>query len=921
MSTIFNPSTRQNPEKASEFEEQIWLEHQQQLHGEGQQAFAWKLDNRVDTGRLVNALNQALGLLCGANRIYDYDDESGLLCRPIPAPPVVAVQSVLHTQQARDALLKEKETPIDLAQMAPLRFRLFIGEQNGIFGMIIHDILSASLDLQTILQTVSALYQKQSCPPHAAVAISQRLSPPADARILAHCGSLSERYSGGQSSGANLSATLPASEGDDEIAALAVWAAKFALTLSERVENARVTLCFAGDRLQSTTIAPLTLACEGKPIAGLARQIQRHLQGNEMLSATAEEGVSLLIQWRRARLPELRLDDAVCPSLWLPPGHTRWPLVVTFSDPAQIDIIAGAQLAGWVGEYLLFKSLGLQTTDFYPATSRAATTLCPPSEPTIQQRILDAFREALAMPEMGENDDFFDCGGHSLIATRIIGRLKSQHRIEININDLFSHPCAAQLAMWARIDAPQPAVSTTENRYANPLQAPLSLAQKSLWKIYKALGFSEAFNIPFALRFLDSVNEEIFRQAFSDILVRHSALRSVFVDIAGEIYQQVIPPEMLSQYDWFWFSNEQGAVPLETALKRAAEYHFELDNELPIRITFLKDENNGQQVVSLLFHHIVLDEWSVNILMDELAQAVASRSAGLAPVWQQLPVPFHAFALQQNEEGLNDHHLHFWLERLRGVTPARSIFASKQETRETSDTRGGWVEFKVERAVSKGLYQLAKRQGASLFNVVYGGIAAALHLLGGMKELVIGTSASGRNDAQFFDTIGYFTTVVAHRIIFDNVPGLNALINDVKRQINDSMPYTDIPIDRVEEALFGDGLAQDSHMFEVFIQIHAKNKLNGAFNLADGRGVRFRQVDPEKTESVLGLQFEVMEEQVAGESDVRVMMSYRADRYSPDQVEQITRTTQQVFTAMASAAGGPDISIDSLRAATGITGQ
>lgn len=68
-----------------------------------------------------------------------------------------------------------------------------------------------------------------------------------------------------------------------------------------------------------------------------------------------------------------------------------------------------------------------------------------------------------------------------------------------------------------------------------------------------------------------------------------------------------------------------------------------------------------------------------------------------------------------------------------------------------------------------------------------------------MRELVIGTSASGRNNAQFFDTIGYFTTVVVHRIIFDEVPAWNMLIQEVKRQFNDSMPYTDIPVDQVNK--------------------------------------------------------------------------------------------------------------------------
>ncbi|OQV66657.1 hypothetical protein AK51_03315 [Serratia nematodiphila DZ0503SBS1] len=56
---------------------------------------------------------------------------------------------------------------------------------------------------------------------------------------------------------------------------------------------------------------------------------------------------------------------------------------------------------------------------------------------------MQEFREALVAPEMTQDEDFFDRGGHSLVATRVIGRLLSLHQIEININDLFSHPTRA----------------------------------------------------------------------------------------------------------------------------------------------------------------------------------------------------------------------------------------------------------------------------------------------------------------------------------------------------------------------------------------------------------------------------------------------------------------------------------------------
>ncbi|EED1845362.1 condensation domain-containing protein [Escherichia coli] len=910
MSTIFYQSGTQHMEKACEAEEQIWFEHQQQQHGESQHCFAWKLDNRVDSGRLVNALTLAQKQIGAANLNYDYDDARGLVRRPASVSPGVTIQAIHNEQQASEVLLRLKETPFDLASTTPLLFHLFIGEDICILGIVVHDILLISQGLPEIMQTISAFYNGQDGSLLREFSLPGSLPFPAGSHLLSSCTALP----GHVGQGVHLRTTLPISAVPQE-QAFSVWLAGVVLALSEISGQARISLWFEGDFFQNGTPTSLTLICTDKSSVQLAMLIERHVQGHDVTLPQAEAGVPLRVRWQT----ELSLQGIVGELLPLPPGHTRWPLTVAFKTPVQVEIIAGAQLAGWVAEYLLFRSL--QRQDAYVSQLPVSIAVPQPSysgNEEVRQRILEAFREALAMPEMGENDDFFDFGGHSLIATRIIGRLKRDCRIEININDLFSYPTAAQLAAHVKVNEAQTSVTVSESSYTSKLQAPLSLAQQSLWKIYKALGFSEAFNIPFALRFLDAIDEEVFRQAFSDILVRHAGLRSLFVDIGGEIHQQVIPPALLSQYEWFWASDTHQKEPLDQALKRAAGHHFELDNELPIRITFFRDEKNGQQVVSLLFHHIVLDEWSVNLLMDELSLALKSRSAGRVPVWKNIPLPFHVFALQQHEKGLNDRHLRYWLDHLHGVSPAMPIFAAREQVRKATGSHGNWVECKVEGEVAKGLYHLAKQQGASLFNVVYSGIAAALHLLGNFRELTIGTSASGRNDPQFFDTIGYFTTVVAHRIQFTQALTINALIDDVKRQINDSMPYTDIPIDLVEEALFGDEIAQDSHIFEVFIQIHAKNKLNGAFRLADDREVRFRQVDPEKTESVLGLQFEVMEEQIDGKPYVRVMLSYRAEHYSPAQVDLIARTVLQLFAAMAGSVGGPDVTMESLREKMGI---
>lgn len=120
------------------------------------------------------------------------------------------------------------------------------------------------------------------------------------------------------------------------------------------------------------------------------------------------------------------------------------------------------------------------------------------------------------------------------------------------------------------------------------------------------------------------------------------------------------------------------------------------------------------------------------------------------------------------------------------------------------------------------LYQLAKARHASLFNVMYAAISASVHCLGAPEKLLVGTPASGRLDAEFFDTVGYFTTMGVQLVDFTKVQTVWQLIEQVKNSINQSMPYTDIPIDLIEEGLKGVEHETEGHMFEVFIQLHAK---------------------------------------------------------------------------------------------------
>ncbi|WP_343231198.1 condensation domain-containing protein, partial [Rhodomicrobium vannielii] len=244
-------------------------------------------------------------------------------------------------------------------------------------------------------------------------------------------------------------------------------------------------------------------------------------------------------------------------------------------------------------------------------------------------------------------------------------------------------------------------------------------------------------------------DERIFERAFQDILERHSGLRTLFIQEDGGVLQREVPPEELHRYKWFWTSPDSAGISRQSE----ACYRFDLAKELPIRLRFLIDPVTGRQTLSFLFHHIVLDEWSVNLMMDELVHAYRARAAGEIPAWTTAPIPFGKFASQQMTTGVNGTHLDYWTERLRTAPRELKLFdvaAPVPHLSSDASPAGGWVEFKLERHVSDGLYGLAKESGASLFNVVYAAIVTSLHKIGRLTDIVIGTSASGRTDSSFF---------------------------------------------------------------------------------------------------------------------------------------------------------------------------
>ncbi|MGN4221944.1 amino acid adenylation domain-containing protein, partial [Burkholderia gladioli] len=286
-----------------------------------------------------------------------------------------------------------------------------------------------------------------------------------------------------------------------------------------------------------------------------------------------------------------------------------------------------------------------------PETAAQAAAHAAPRD-ALEAQLAGIWASALKREEIGIHDDFYELGGHSILATLVVARTRKALALNVPLRALFDAPTVAGFAERIRAfeaaAAPSLAAPLEIRPVSRDAPLPLSFAQQRQWILDRLAPGSTLYNVPIALRIAGPLDPRALSFALDGIVARHEVLRTIYSEIDGSAMQIVLPPFplALAHTDLSSLPADSRAARLRALLDEQDSTPFDLGAAAPIRAGLVRIAET-EHVLLITLHHIASDGWSMNVLMREFAALYRARREGQASPLAPLPIQYADFAYWQ----------------------------------------------------------------------------------------------------------------------------------------------------------------------------------------------------------------------------------------------------------------------------------
>jgi amino acid adenylation domain-containing protein/non-ribosomal peptide synthase protein (TIGR01720 family) len=443
---------------------------------------------------------------------------------------------------------------------------------------------------------------------------------------------------------------------------------------------------------------------------------------------------------------------------------------------------------------------------------------------------------------------------------------------------------------------------------------PLSHGQQALWFLHQSAPESEAYNVALTLRIRSHINISALRQVFQSLGNRHPSLRTTFsAKDNGEPVQEIhgyqeIYFEQTNASTWTW--EELNKQVIETY-----QCPFDLERGPLFRVNlFTRSEQD--HILLLLMHHIVIDFWSLLVLMDELRVLYPAEKAGTKISLPPLKLSYVDSVRIQTEilAGPSGEKLWaYWRQQLSGELPVLNLPTDRPRP-PVQTYHGTSYLFKLTEALTRQLKALAQVEGVTLYMLLLAAFQVLFHRYTGQEDILIGSPTSGRTRAELAGIVGYFVNLVALRANFSDNPTFTTFLKQVRRTVLEALEHQDYPFPLLVEKLQPNRDPSRSPLFQVVFALQKPQQFKEVVEL-------LLAGETETRVNWGGLELEPFEmAQQEGQFDVTLEMVevreslFGVFKYNPDLFDTatVTRMVEHLKTLLQEIVTAPEQRISEL---------
>ena len=418
-------------------------------------------------------------------------------------------------------------------------------------------------------------------------------------------------------------------------------------------------------------------------------------------------------------------------------------------------------------------------------------------ESPLEQELATMLREFLPCDPVGLDDNFFEMGGHSLLAVRWLSRIEARFGIAWPLSAFFENPTIAGAAAWISghgDGAPEDGAPPPR-----PGEIPLSTAQQRIWLAGELQDAHAAYIINALLRCHGPLDTSLLSRSLDELIAGHEILRTAYRASGPEPVQVVLPPAAcpLEYIDLRCDCTEDaGAI-----IAREAVRPFDLRTAPVLRAHLLRCAED-EHLLLLSMHHIASDGWSLGLLLQEFAKRYSAHAQGgglpTAPSrWQY--ADYAVWERAQADSEARARARTYWEEHLKGMQelkwPARTRRVDVPSMEAHTITMD-WPE-----TLATQLREIARTGASTLFSVLYTAMAALLHRHCSTNDIAVGMPVANRPRPCFQDVAGCFINLVVLRTRLEPAaPFMNAL-QDVHEILRNALTNAQTPFEELVELL------------------------------------------------------------------------------------------------------------------------